>query len=73
MKIKFIKNRDLDLIPFDRTRVERAIEKAAISAWKIDLWFVDSIADDIIETLENIVLSCENEKILTIEEIQDIE
>jgi anaerobic ribonucleoside-triphosphate reductase len=31
MKIKYIKTREGDLVPFDRTRIERVIEKAAES------------------------------------------
>jgi anaerobic ribonucleoside-triphosphate reductase len=31
MTIKFIKTRDGDLVNFDRTRIERVIEKAAES------------------------------------------
>lgn len=72
MKIKFIKNRDWDLVFFDRTRIERAIEKAAEAANRNDFSFIDTLVDDILESLKNILISSENEKILTIEEIQDV-
>ncbi|MDD5769469.1 MAG: ribonucleoside-diphosphate reductase subunit alpha [Candidatus Gracilibacteria bacterium] len=72
MKIKFIRNRGGDLIPFDRTRIERAIEKAGEVANYSDFKFIDSLADEIIEYLSNILLNSDNEKVLTIEEIQDV-
>lgn len=72
MKIKFIKNREWDLVAFDRTRIERAIEKAAEVAARSDVSFVDELTDDIIETLKNSLLDSENERVLTIEEIQDV-
>jgi len=72
MKIKFIKNRDGDLIPFDRTRIERAIEKAAEAANHNDFSFIEDISLEIEEVLKNILISGENQKVLTIEEIQDV-
>ncbi len=72
MKIKYIKNREWDLIVFDRTRIERAIEKASQNAWKIDLSFIDSIVDNIVGELEEISFSSDSQKIFQIEEIQDI-
>ena len=52
MKIKFIKNREWDLVPFDRTRIERAVEKAAEVAGRSNFSFVDELTDEIIETLK---------------------
>jgi len=48
MKIKVIKNRDGDMIPFDKTRIELAIEKASEQAGYSDLSFIDSLSDKII-------------------------
>lgn len=72
MKIKFIKNRDGDLVPFDRTRIERAVEKAWEVANYSDFSFIDSIVDNIIESLKENLVNSDNEKVLTIEEIQDV-
>ncbi len=72
MKIKFIKNREWDLVAFDRTRIERAVEKAAEVAGRSDFSFVDELTDDIVETLKNTLIDSDNEKVLVIEDIQDI-
>jgi ribonucleoside-diphosphate reductase alpha chain len=67
-EIKFIKTRDWDLVPFDRTRIENVIEIAATCVWKINLTFVEEITGIVIEKLEE----QENEKdFITIESIQD--
>lgn len=72
MKIKFIKNREWDLVPFDRTRIERAVEKAAEVAGRSNFSFVDELTDEIIETLKTSLIDADNERVLTIEEIQDV-
>lgn len=72
MKIKFIKNREWDLVPFDRTRIERAVEKAAEVAGRSNFSFVDELTDEIIETLKTSLIDTDNESVLTIEEIQDV-
>ena len=51
MVIKVIKTRDWDLVNFDRSRIERVIEKAAESVWEKDLSFVDLVTDKVIESL----------------------
>ena len=71
MAIKFIKTRDWDLVPFDRTRIENVIEKAANSIWKIDLSFVEELTDKILEKLEKKLIKKEKADLLEIEEIQD--
>lgn len=72
MRIKFIKNREWDLYPFDKTRIERAIERACEVNWIKDISFIDPVTQDIVDALENYVSTFENEKILEIEEIQDM-
>lgn len=72
MKIKFIRTRQGDLVPFDRSRIERAIEKAWEAANISDLSFVDEVADSVIDELKNILIEQDNEKIFNIEEIQDL-
>ena len=51
MELKVIKTRDGDLIPFDRTRIERVIEKATESVGANNTTFVDTITDNVLERL----------------------
>ncbi len=53
-KTDLIKNRNWDIIPFDRTRIERAIEKAAEESWVTRFGFIDPLVDDIIVHLDNL-------------------
>ena len=69
--IKVIVTREWDLVPFDPSRIERAIEKAAESANHNDLSFVDEISDVVLDRLVSMVVETEGEKTLTIEDIQD--
>lgn len=71
MKIKVIKNREWDMIPFDKSRIDRAIEKWAEHAWYSDFSFIDAIWDKVVARLKDIIISFEGEKVLEIEEIQD--
>ena len=71
MKIKFIKTREGDLVPFDRTRIEIVIEKAAESVWMVDLSFVEDITDLIIENLKVTLSNKWETGFLTIEDTQD--
>ncbi len=72
MKIKVIKTRDWDLVPFDKTRIERAIERACESLGMKDFSFIDDVANDIVDTLTSSLVASDNEKVLEIEEIQDV-
>lgn len=71
MPIKYIKNRDWDLVPFDKTRIERAIEKAWESAKILDFSFVEEVAWEVVLDLEEMSLKLEA-GFLDIEKIQDI-
>lgn len=71
MTIKFIKTRDGDLVAFDRTRIERVIEKAAESVWETDISFVEDVTDEVIEKLNNYIINSERDEFITIEMIQD--
>ncbi|QFR39669.1 ribonucleoside-diphosphate reductase subunit alpha [Candidatus Gracilibacteria bacterium 28_42_T64] len=71
MKLKVIKTRESDLVLFDRSRVERAIEKAAEASNILDISFVDAITDNIIQKLEDNLVSSEPGNVITIEDIQD--
>ncbi|NUJ98006.1 ribonucleoside-diphosphate reductase subunit alpha [Candidatus Gracilibacteria bacterium] len=72
MIIKFIKNRDGDLIPFDITRIERAIEKASQAAKQFDIDFIDDISQKVVHTMKEILINSEEGKTFHIEEIQDL-
>ncbi|MBM3281310.1 MAG: ribonucleoside-diphosphate reductase subunit alpha [Candidatus Harrisonbacteria bacterium] len=66
--IEKIKKRSGRLVPFDRIRIERAMEKAFISTevdYEISLLI--SLADEIIETLE----ACFIDRIPSVEDVQD--
>ena len=71
MELKVIKTRDWDLVNFDRTRIERVIEKAAESVWEVDFSFVDDITDKVIDRLRDILNSWDGTEFITIEKIQD--
>ena len=71
MKIKFIKTRSWDLVAFDRSRIENAIEKAAISRGKIDMSFIENVTDIVVQNLKEILIKKGEIWFLTIEETQD--
>ncbi|MDP5039074.1 MAG: ribonucleoside-diphosphate reductase subunit alpha [Candidatus Gracilibacteria bacterium] len=71
MAINYIKNRDGDLVPFDKSRIERAIEKAGESAKILDFSFVEEVALEVVGELEEMSLKLEA-GFLDIEKIQDI-
>lgn len=71
MVIKVIKTRDWDLVNFDRSRIERVIEKAAESVWEKDLSFVDLVTDKVIESLNLKLEKFDKSQFITIEMIQD--
>lgn len=72
MKIKTIQTRNWDFLPFDRTRIERAIEKAAHAINKIDLSFIDRVVDLVIEKLIENLNQVNSEYIVSVEWVQDI-
>jgi len=72
MKIKVVKTRDGDLVPFDISRIERAVEKAAESAGKNDFSFIDDLTADIQSQLSELAMVEDGQRALTIEEIQDV-
>jgi hypothetical protein len=71
MEIKFIKNREGDLIPFDMSRIERAIEKAAEAAKYSDVEFLPNMVQKIMEETDQIHVKFEGAKTFHIEEIQE--
>ena len=71
MLVKVIRTRDGELVPFDVTRIERAMEKAAESMGLKDLGFVDEIAENVVEKLNEYIENNTENSIVTIEQIQD--
>ena len=72
MEIKFIKTREWDLVGFDRTRIERVIEKASESVWEYWKTFVDDVTDNVILRLKDFLIKIEWEQLIDIEKIQDL-
>lgn len=71
MRIKVIKNREWDFIPFDRTRIERAIEKAAEAINVSDFTFVDIVAEKVVFKLKEYLSMNDWNNVVNIELIQD--
>jgi len=71
MWVKVIKTRDGELVPFDVTRIERAIEKAAESIKHKDIAFVEGMAEKIVTHFENTNSESEDNSLMSVEEIQD--
>ena len=71
MKLKVIKTREGDLVNFDRSRIERVIEKAAEAVWEITIWFVDEVTDKVIDRLKEFLINTDGAEFVTIEMIQD--
>ena len=71
MWLEVIKTREWDLVNFDRTRIERVIEKAAESIWVTSFDFVDDVTDNVIKSLNLFLEKCDWETFVTIEKIQD--
>ncbi len=68
MEFQVIKNREGELIPFDITRIERAIEKAAESVGRSDMSFVDELLERVVDELYE---SIGKDDICDVEMIQD--
>ncbi len=71
MVLKVIKTREGELVPFDRTRIERVIEKAVESVQTGDLNLVEEVCDKMLIKLEAQALASEHDNIPSIEQIQD--
>ncbi len=71
MKIKVIKTRDWEIIPFDKTRIESVLEKAAESVWRRNFDFIDELTEKIIEDLKALLINSKWEEFITIEQIQN--
>jgi anaerobic ribonucleoside-triphosphate reductase len=72
MTITQIRRRDGELIDFDRTRIEKAIDLAAQDAGDIDRSFVPAVTDFIIKDLQHVFGEVFVNRIPGVEDIQDI-
>jgi len=70
MPLESIKTRDGDLVYFDKSRIERAIEKAAEAIDHKDLSFVEEVSTKVVERLKQ--RANREERFIGIEEIQDV-
>lgn len=71
MKINVIKTRDGNLVPYDRSRIERAIEKAAEKLGHNDLSFIEDIVDVLEKYFIWVIMKSDGDFVLDIEYIQD--
>ncbi len=72
MTITKIEKRNQEIVDFDRTRIERAIEKACNEVGERDKSFIAKLTDEIIQELEYAYDGEVCESVVTVEEVQDI-
>ena len=72
MPIIQIRKRDGELAPFDRARIEKAIDLAALDAGEADRSFVSTITDYIVKDLEHVFGEIFVNRLPGVEDIQDI-
>ena len=71
MELKVIKTREGDLINFDRSRIERVIEKASESVWEFDQFFIEEVTDRVEDRLKEIIINSDGTEFITVETVQD--
>ncbi|TXH07195.1 MAG: ribonucleoside-diphosphate reductase subunit alpha [Candidatus Moraniibacteriota bacterium] len=72
MTVEKIRRRDGEIIPFDRKRIERAIELACDSIGMTDKSFIPTVTDEVVKDLNNIYGEIFVNRVPTVEDIQDI-
>ena len=72
MPVEKIRRRDGEVIPFDRTRIERAIELACDSIAITDKSFIPTVTDEVIKDIERVYSEIFVNRVPTVEDIQDI-
>lgn len=72
MTVEKIRRRDGEIIPFDRTRIERAIELACDAIGMTDKSFIPAVTDEVVKDLNNIYGEIFVNRVPTVEDIQDI-
>ncbi len=72
MPIEKIRRRDGEIIPFDRNRIERAIELACDAIAVTDKAFIPDLTDEVIKDVERVYSEIFVHRVPTVEDIQDI-
>lgn len=72
MTVEKIRRRDGEIIPFDRKRIERAIELACDAIGQTDKSFIAAVTDEVVKDLNNIYGEIFVNRVPTVEDIQDI-
>ncbi len=72
MTVEKIRRRDGEIIPFDRVRIERAIELACDAIGMTDKSFIPAVTDEVVKDLNNIYGEIFVNRVPTVEDIQDI-
>lgn len=72
MAVEKIRRRDGEVIPFDRTRIERAIELACDAIGVTDKAFIPTVTDEAIKDLERVFSEIFVNRLPTVEDVQDI-
>ena len=72
MAIENIRKRSGDIVPFDRSRIEQAIEKACLAHGESDRSFVPVVADFVMRDLEQIYEHYFVNRIPSVEDVQDL-
>jgi anaerobic ribonucleoside-triphosphate reductase len=72
MPIEKIRRRDGEIIPFDRQRIERAVELACDAIGVTDKAFIPELTDEVIKDVERVYSEIFVHRVPTVEDIQDI-
>ncbi len=72
MAIEKIRRRDGEIIPFDRTRIEQAIELACDAIGITDKAFIPAVTDEAIKDIERVFSEIFVNRLPTVEDVQDI-
>lgn len=72
MTVEKIRRRDGEIIPFERARIERAIELACDAIGMTDKSFIPKVTDEVVKDLNNIYGEIFVNRVPTVEDIQDI-
>jgi ribonucleoside-diphosphate reductase alpha chain len=65
-----VQKRNGDIVSFDRNRIEKAVEKAALSKNKHDMSFIMPLTDGVVKRLEE--QFTQGEDLPTVEQVQDV-
>jgi ribonucleoside-diphosphate reductase alpha chain len=72
MPVEKVRRRDGEVIPFDRARIERAIELACDAIGQTDKSFIPAITDEVVKDIERVYGEIFVNRVPTVEDIQDI-